>query len=174
MEILSLILSILGMLSMIAANLTKGEKMKQILFFVFCGNFLVATSYLVGGKGFNGAASCYLGSIQAVINYLFSSKGKELPKWLLGVYALAFIGVNIAVGGVKPLTFLAIASCMIFIVCISQKNGSSYRFWTILNNALWCVYAVLSGSYSALATHIPIMMFSVVGKLIHDRKNSVN
>lgn len=171
MQIASVVLSVLGMCSMIAANLTKGDKMKKILFFVFCGNFLVATSYLVGGRGINGAASCYLGSIQAIINYLFSSKGKELPKWLLGLYALAFIAVNIAVGGVKPLTFLAIASCMIFVVCISRKNGSAYRIWTIVNNLLWSIYAVLSKSYGGLATHIPIIIFSVVGKIIYDRKN---
>jgi len=41
MQALSYILSVLGLVSMIAASLTKGEKMKKILFLVFCGNFLV-------------------------------------------------------------------------------------------------------------------------------------
>ena len=54
MEILSYILSLLGMASMITASLIKGEKMKKTLFFVFCANALIATSYLVGGSGLNG------------------------------------------------------------------------------------------------------------------------
>ena len=38
MQILSFILSLLGLTSMIIASLIKGENMKKILFFVFCGN----------------------------------------------------------------------------------------------------------------------------------------
>lgn len=170
MQILSFVLSTLGMVSMITATLMKGVNMKKILFFVFCGNVLVATSYLVGGSGFNGAASCYVGSIQAIINYFINSKGKALPKWLIAVYALSFIAVNLVVGGFKPLTFLAITACMIFILCIGQENGAKYRRCTIINNALWCLYAILSKSYGALATHIPIIIFSVAGIIIHDRK----
>ena len=109
MEILSYILSLSGLASMILASLIKGEKMKKILFFVFCGNVLVATSYLVGGSGFNGAASCYIGGIQAIINYFFDSKNKPLPKWLIAIYCVAFIACNLAVGGFKPLVILAIA-----------------------------------------------------------------
>lgn len=160
------------MVSMITATLLKGESMKKILFLVFCGNVLVATSYLVGGSGINGAASCYVGSIQAIINYFFDSRCKARPKWLIAMYAISFIGVNLAVGGIKPLTFLAITACMVFILSIGQKNGARYRRCTILNNFIWCVYAVLSGSYGALATHIPIIIFSVTGMIIHDRKKS--
>ena len=128
---------------MIIASLIKGENMKKILFFVFCGNVLFATSYLVGGSGFNGAASCYLGGVQTIINYFFDSKGKPLPKWLVVVYALSFVGVNLAVGGFKPLVILAIVACLTFIMCIGQKNGAKYRFWTIVNNSLWCLYDIL-------------------------------
>ena len=174
MQVLSFVLSALGMISMITATILKGENMKKILFLVFCGNVLVATSYLVGGSGFNGAASCYVGSIQAIINYFFDSKGKPLPKWLIAIYALAFIGVNLAVGGFKPITFLAIAACLIFIMCIGQKNGAKYRCWTIVNNSLWCLYAILTKSYGALATHIPIIIFSVAGIIVHDRKHTDN
>lgn len=144
--------------------------MKKILFFVFCGNVLVATSYLLDGSGFNGAASCYLGGIQAIINYFFDAKGKPLPKWLVAVYAIAFIAVNLAVGGLSTLGILAIVASLTFIMCIGQKNGAKYRFWTIVNMVLWCLYDVLSKSFGALTSHIPLLVFTVAGMIIHDRK----
>ena len=171
MDILAYVLSLAGLLSMILASLTKGEKMKQILFLVFLGNALVATSYLVDGSGINGAAACYVGAIQTLINYFFDSKGKPLPKWLIALYALAFIVVNIWVaGGITALGLLVIVASLTFIMCIGQKSGAKYRFWTIVNMLLWCLYDVLSGSYPVLLTHGIQLVFAVVGMMIHDRK----
>lgn len=172
MQILSTIFSLLGLASMITASLIKGENMKKILFFVFCGNVLFATSYLVGGSGFNGAASCYLGGVQAIINYFFDSKGKPLPKWLVAVYALSFVGINLAVGGFKPIVILAIVACLTFVMCIGQKSGAKYRFWTIVNNSLWCLYDIISASYGAMVSHILLLAFTVAGMVMHDRKKA--
>lgn len=170
MEILSYVLSLLGLASMIIASLVKGEKMKKILFFVFCGNVLVATSYVVGGSGFNGAASCYIGGVQAIINYFFDSKNKPLPKWLVAIYCIAFIVCNLVVGGFKPLVILAIVASLTFVMCIGQSSGAKYRFWTIINIGLWCLYDILSESYSALITHVVLLVFTVVGMIVHDKK----
>ncbi len=173
MQILAYALSALGLVSMICASLLKGEKMKMILFLVFCGNVLVATSYLVGGSGINGAAACYLGGVQTLINYFFDSKNKPLPRWLIATYAVAIIVLNIVVaGGVSWLGILVIIASLTFILCIGQKNGAKYRFWTIVNMVLWCTYDIASASYSVLVTHIPQLTFAVVGMLIHDRKSS--
>ncbi len=172
MQALSFVCSILGLVSMIVASLIKGKSMKTILFFVFCGNVLVAVSYLLGGQGINGAASCFVGSAQAIINYFFDSKNKPLPKWLVVIYALAFIAVNIIVsGGFSWLGGLAIIASLTFIMCIGQKNGAKYRFWTIVNMLLWCLYDLLSKSYGALTSHIPLLLFTVAGMIIHDRKS---
>lgn len=173
MEILSYVLSLMGLASMITASLVKGKSMKTILFLVFCGNIFIAVSYLLGGSGINGAASCFIGGAQAIINYFFDSKNKPLPKWLVAIYAAAFIIVNIWVAGVNFLCILAIIASLTFIMCIGQKNGAKYRFWTIVNNVLWCAYDVFSKSFGALTTHIPLLIFTVVGMIIHDRKKKV-
>ncbi len=174
MKILSYILSFLGLVSMITASLTKGKSMKKILFFVFCGNVLVGISYLLGGSGVNGAASCFLGGIQSIINYFFDSKGKSIPHWLISIYALAFIVLNLAVGGFSPTVILAIVASLTFIMCIGQKSGAKYRFWTIVNMCLWCLYDILTKSFGALASHIPLLIFTVAGMIIHDRKQRTN
>ena len=147
--------------------------MKQIMFFVFCGNFLVATSYLIAGSGINGAASCYLGSLQAIVTYFFDAKGKPLPKWLIAIYALSFVACNILVGGLTPYTALAIVATLTFIMGIGQKSGAKYRFWTLLNLILWLTYDAITATYSALLSHILILLFTVAGMIIHDRKKTV-
>ncbi|MBR5442465.1 MAG: hypothetical protein IKV44_05890, partial [Clostridia bacterium] len=93
MSALPFVFSTLGLVSMIAASLVKGKSMKVILALVFCGNLFFAISYLIGGQGINGAASCFVGAAQSIINYFFDSKNKPLPKWLVAIYGLSFIGV---------------------------------------------------------------------------------
>lgn len=171
MNILSYILSGVGLICMILASLIKGEKIKKILFLVFCGNFLTATSYLLG-SGINGAASCYLGSVQTIINYFFDSKNKPIPYWLNIIYAVSMIAVNVIVaGGISPIGVLAIIASLTFLLCIGQKNGKMYRFWTIVNMLLWCTYDVLAGSYGPLCLHIVLLTITVIGMVIHDLKN---
>ena len=171
MHFLAFVLSILGLLSMIISSLIKGKRMKLILFFVFCGNILVATSYLLDGKGLNGAAACYLGGVQAIINYFFDVKGKPLPKWLIAIYAVSIVALNIWVaGGVTALGVLVIVASLTFIMCIGQPSGAKYRLWTIINMVLWCIYDILAPAYPSLVTHISLLLFTVIGMIIHDRK----
>ncbi len=169
MQILSYILSFGGLASMIIASLIKGKNMKTILLFVFLGNILVATSYLLTG-GINGAVSCYIGGAQTIINYFFDVKKKPLPRWLIAVYAVAFVVLNLMTG-FSWLCMLAIVASLTFILCIGQKVGSKYRFWTLVNMGLWCLYDVLSGSFGVLFTHGTQLVFALIGMIIHDRNN---
>ena len=170
MKTLSYVLSVAGLLCMIAASLVKGKKMETILAFVFFGNALVATSYLIGGSGLNGAASCYIGAAQTLINYFFDRKRKPLPAWLIALYAIAIVVCNLLVGGFTALGLLAIVATLTFILCIGQKDGARYRFWTVVNMVLWCLFDVLSQSYNALITHVTLLVFTLVGMILHDRK----
>ena len=170
MDILSYVLSGVGLICMIVASLIKGERIKKILFLVFCGNFLTATSYLLG-SGINGAASCYLGAVQTIINYFFDSKNKPIPYWLNIIYAVSIIAVNvIAAGGISPIGILAIIASLTFLFCIGQKNGKMYRFWTSVNMILWCTYDVLSGTWGPLCMHAVMLTFTVIGMIVHDFK----
>lgn len=170
MNVLSYVLSISGLACMIAASLVKGKNMNAILALVFFGNALVATSYVVGGSGLNGAASCYIGAAQTLINYFFDRKQKPLPPWLIALYAVAIIVCNLLVGGFTALGLLAIVATLTFILCIGQKDGARYRFWTVVNMVLWCTYDLFSRSYSALVTHVILLLFTVVGMMVYDRK----
>lgn len=165
---ISMALSLGGLVAMILASTVKTKSMGLILTFVFFGNFLVATSYLIDGNN-NGAACCYIGAAQALINFFFEKNKKPIPMWLVGIYAIVIVSVNVGVMS-EMLDLLAIIASLTFIMCIGQDNASKYRFWTIVNMVLWITYDIIKGSYAALFTHVSLLLFTVLGKLIHDRR----
>ena len=188
METLAFIFSTLGLIAMLTSSLLKGKNMKKILILVFLGNAFVAVSYLLGGSGLNGAASCILGALFSIVNYFFDAKEKPVPKWLAAIYGLSFVAVNIIVSFNSIVTFgdtvsvdykalvlcvLAIFGTLAFVLCIGQKNGAKYRFWTVMNMIMWCIYDLISGNIQVLITHIIQLSVAVVGMIIHDRKNKV-
>ncbi len=168
METLAYILSLLGLVCVITSSLLKGRRMGWILVFLCSGNALVATSYLLTAS-YAGAASCFIGAGQALINSLFDRKQKAIPIWLVAVYAALFIVANIAVF-TELIDILALIASLTFVMCVGQKNGAKYRIWTTVNIGLWILYDLLKPAYPALLTHIPFLVFTVVGMIIHDRK----
>ena len=170
MGTLAFVLSLFGTVCICIPSLLKGKNMSLILLFVFSANVLVATSYLLTGA-FNGAASCFVGATQTIINYFFDRKNKPLPIWLISIYALAFIVSNLFVFE-RFTDILALVASLTFVMCIGQKNGAKYRFWTIVNSILWCIYVLLSKSYGAFVSHIILLAFTIVGMIIHDRKKN--
>lgn len=164
------ILSAFGFVSMVAASLVKGKHMKLILFLSCVGNLLLGASYHVGGSGINGAVANYAGSIMCLVTYIFDSRQKKTPLWLLCIYMLIMVAINLAVGGIHLLSILVIAAGGAFTMGIVQPNGAKYRFWILVNLSLWCFYDILSASYAVLPVHIVQLGFTVAGMLIYDRK----
>ena len=172
MQTLALIANLLGLGLAITASLIKGKKIGMILVFVLFSNFMIASGYLLAGTGMNGAASCLLACVQVIINSVFESKNKPISKWLIGIYLLSFIVVNILVGSLGIATVIAILACSAFVASISQKNGKGYRICTIANCILWLTYDILTTSYSAIITHGVLLAVSVAGLLMHDIKKN--
>ena len=177
MDTLAFILSISGLIIGVSASIIKGKKMGLILLCVLLSNFLMATSYVVeviiGKDSLNGAISCYIGCLLAGINFLFQRKDKDIPKWLIGIYALVFITANLC-GGRTWLSVLSIVACLTFIGGIAQKSGKGYRTWHVINSSLWCTFDILSEAHGPLVTHIILLTFDLAGIIIHDIKKKEN
>lgn len=176
MEMLSYILNAIGLVCILAASILKNVGMKTILALVFFANLLVGIGYLLTGSGLNGAATLFVACLMTLINFFFERKQKDLPIWLLLVYAVAFVAVNLLVSKFSWLVLVAIVASLVFVLCISQKDGAKYRFWTLINASLWCLYDVLvgleSGVYSGLVTHLSLWLFTLAGMLLYDRKKA--
>ena len=163
-------LNTISFITLITASLIKGKHIKTILLLVFSSNFLTATSYLIVG-GINGAATCYLGAILSIINFFANKKFSKIPVWLNVLYSIIFIVTNIIVSSsLSWLGLIVIFASLSFVMAIGQENGKMYRFWTIINIALWCLYDFLAEQYSPLLMHIAILIFTLIGIIIHDFK----
>ena len=168
METLAFLLSIAGTILVCLPSLLKGKRMNAILILLCLANTFTAISYALTGA-WNGAASCAIGAVQTIINYNFERKDKPLPKWMIGLYAAAFILVNVLVFSHFS-DILAILACLVYIGCVGQKNGKTYRLWTSANAILWILYDVTSGSYGPIVTHSALLLLSLAGMFLHDRK----
>ena len=169
MATLAFVLSTIGTVCICIPPLLKGKNMKLILLLVFATNVLLATSYILTGAA-NGAASCCIGAVQTIINYcFFERKNKAVPLWLIGIYAAAFIGINLLVFS-RLADILAILAAMAFILSICQKNGKAFRLWTLVNTVLWLLYDFITHSYGPLSTHCIQLGTLLFGMVIHDRK----
>ena len=169
MQLVYVILSFLGLAAFVAAAVIKGEEIKKNLFFVFSGSMFVGVSYLFTSAGINGSVSSFIGGLQAIINYFFNRNNKKIPKWLILVYVLIFLALNLAVIN-SPIGLLALFASLCFVGSISAENGKGYRLWQIVNSSLWISYDILSCSYGPLVTHSVLFGFTVVGMLINDYK----
>lgn len=168
--VLSYIFNFLGLGCFIISYLVKGRKMGVILFLNFCGNAWIGFAYLADGKGINGAISSFLGAFPAIINYFFSVREKRLPIWLIGVYACAFIAVNLWLGGITWATALAIVACLCSVMAIAQSSGKQYRIWSLCNSGFWGIYDILMHTYGGLIIHVVLFLFTLVGMFINDKK----
>lgn len=168
MEVLAFVLSTLGTVCICIPPLLKGKNMKLILLLICLTNVLIATSYFLTGA-YNGAATCCVGAVQTIVNYFFERKEKPIPKWLIGIYAVVFLSVNLLVFA-NVWDVLALLASLAFIMAICQKNGKSYRLWTLVNTALWLVYDGITMSFGPFSTHAIQLTTILFGMLIHDRK----
>ena len=172
METLAFILSVTGFLTAIMPNLLKGKNMKLILFFLVCANLSYALSYLAAGKGINGSAANFLGTVIAAVNFIFESKGNPIPKWLVGIYFAVAIVLQLLVAPISYETAIILAAVMAFLMCVLQPNGKLYRVWAMLNILLWVLYDIVTKSYSQLLVHSLSVITIVVGMILHDRKKA--
>ena len=171
METVSVVLSMIGLAAFIVSLLVKGKKMKVILALTVAGNLLMAVSYMLTGN-YNGCVSSVVGMLVGLINYFFAVQEKKIPKWLLGVYALAFVSVNLAVLSSWRDIF-AIGACLAAVLMISASSGKGYRIWCLANDLLWTVFDLLCGNFGPLVTHGVLTGFTIIGMLLHDREKKV-
>ena len=152
-------------------SLIKGKNMKLILLCLCLGNFLVTVSYIIDG-GINGAAASIMGAVCTLINFCLEIKNKPVPKWLIAIYIAVAVVINLWVSnGIDAGMILVVGAAIAFHIGTTRKCGKDYRFWILFNLILWCIYDVISASYSVLITHGTQLVINVTGMLIHDRKS---
>ena len=164
--ILSIVATVLGLLEPF------GKTMQIILVFNFAGNFLVGVNYFLT-QSLSGAGICAVACVQVIINYFFDSQKKKVPKWLIGIYALAFLLVNLGTFSVWYDIFSLIAP-MLFVLCVAQSDAKYYRIFYASNSIVWIFYDIFAKSYGNLFTHVILFLATSTAMMVRDRKKNAD
>ncbi len=168
---LSYILQTVSTLILMTALLLKGANMNLIQILLLSGNVVAGFGYIAAGSaGINAALSCFLAGIPSLINYSLQRKNKPIPIWLIVIYAISFITMNILASGFTVPCLFSIAAAMCFVMSVVQSTGKAFRFWCLFNNVAWMLYDIVAATYSGLIIHVTMFAFTVVGIVLHDRK----
>lgn len=171
MPILAYALKTISTIITMAAVLVKGANLNLIQVLLFIANIISGVGYLAdGAAGLNAAGSCIIAAFQAIVSYLFQSKNKPTPKWLIAIYALSFVVFNVVISGINLPCILAIIATLCFVMCIVQPNGKMFRLWSVVNNVSWIAYDLVAKTYSGLIIHVTMLIVTLVGIIWHDRK----
>lgn len=164
-----LALSLLSTACVILTSYIRGIKL--ILFLMAMGNLSIALGYLLD-ESYSGAVSCLIGAGTAIISGLYDAKGRDVPMFMICIYAVAFIVANL-------FTFtawyssIALVASVVYVLSVIQKSGKFYRVWTIINLLLWAAYDIFAAAYGSLTSHTIMILFILSGIIldkIRDKK----
>lgn len=148
------------------------KKMAAVLVFNLAGNMLVGVSYLLaGGAGaLSGAIICFVACIQVFINFWFARYDKKVPRIMLVIYLISFVGVNLAIFKAWYDVF-ALGAAICYVFSISQHRPGTYRILYCANSMLWITYDIMASTYGNLSTHIALAVFTLISMYVNDRKS---
>ena len=166
MELLTGALSVLT--TTLALIMPFSKKMSTVLIFNLVINGLVGVNYLLT-ESYSGLLICVAAIVCLVINYFFTSRGRDIPVYIVVLEGVLFLGANLAVFAYWY-DILAIIASLLFVLLIAQKTTKYYRVVHIANSLVWLPYDFLSGSYANLFTHSVLTIAIFVSMIINDRK----
>lgn len=139
------------------------KKMMNVLILgIFC-NFLSASSnFLIGG--FSGGCICVVALLQTVVSLLLERKQKRMPVWGVVIFIAAYIGITALTYESWHDIFPCVGACM-FALAIIQKQSSRFRFFMVLNAALWIIYelTLTPPNYAMAVTFVLQLISTVIG-----------
>ena len=144
---------------------------RWLLFLQAMGNLTIALGYLLD-QSYRGAASCLIGAATAIISGLYDAKGRNVPMFMICIYAAAFIVANLCTF-TAWYSAIALLASVVYVLSIIQKSGMFYRVWATVNMLLWVSYDIFAAAYGSLTSHTIMILFILSGIVldkIRDKK----
>ena len=163
MDYFVLIISILSTACIVSTSYIKN--VKTILVLLATANLAIAISYFATGN-YNGAVSCTLGALTAIISGVYDMKGKDIPLFVSVLYGVVFTIANLCAWEDWIPTGIVIVASLMFAISTVQKTGKMYRVWTVGNILLWITYDIIQKSGGTLVSHMITFTFMISGMIL--------
>lgn len=167
------IAQIFGIMGIIFSVLSMQMKTKKnIMIMLLLLNLASALNFLFLDS-LSGSLVCFFAVIETFINYLFDSKNKKVPIYVIGIYVV----INIALGLSSYhslLDILPIVCALLYCATICMQKESNIRKLMFANQSLWLVYDIIVKAYMFSISNVLTLVSIVISMIRFDYRGSKN
>lgn len=148
------------------------QSKKNIMIMLLCLNLASALNF-VFLDSWSGSLVCFFAVLETFINYLFDSKGKKVPIYVIGLYVV----INIALGLStyhSPIDILPIVCALLYCTTICVKKESNIRKLMFGNQSIWLIYDLIVKAYLFSISNILTLISIVISFIRFDIKGKNN
>lgn len=164
-----IIAQIFGIIGIIFSVLSMQMKTKKnIMIMLLCLNLASALNFLFLDS-ISGSLVCFFGCIETIVNYLFDSKNKRVPIYIIVFYVI----VNIALGLStyhSPIDLLPIICALLYCATVCVKKESNIRKLMFANQSIWLVYDLIVKAYMFSISNVLTLVSIVIAYFRYDYK----
>ena len=150
----------------------QATNMKLIILSQIMANLRLGLQCILGGTASTGGV-VFLAAVQTVVSFIFASKNKRFPLWLMFTFMAGFSTITV-IGFLSPsipsspFDLVTMVAVWFFALSIVQSKSYLCRIFSAINVSLWLVYDVCVLP-SAVVNHIIILGSIFFSMIINDR-----
>lgn len=161
------IAQVFGIIGIVFSVLSMQMKTKKkIMFMLFGLNIASALNFLFLNS-ISGSLVCFFGAIETVINYLYDSKDKKVPIYIVVFYII----LNLILGFSsyhKLLDLIPIVCALLYCLTVCTKKESNIRKIMFANQSIWLVYDIIVKAYMFSISNVLTLISIIIAMFRYD------
>ena len=168
-----LIAQMFGVIGIVFSVLSMQMKTKKNIMIMLIGLNLASALNFLFLESYSGCYVCFFGVVETVINYLFDSKNKKVPIYVIGIYVIVNIILGISSYN-EMLDIIPILCALLYCATVCTKKESNIRKEMLLNQILWLVYDLIVKAYMFSISNILTIVSTIISMYRYDYKKKNN
>ena len=164
---------VFGIIGIIFSALSMQMKTKRnIMIMLLCLNLASALNFLFLNS-ISGSLVCFFAVIETFVNYLFDSKNKIVPIYVVIFYVIVNLILGISTYH-SLLDIIPIVCALLFCATVCTKKESAIRKLMFGNQSLWLVYDIIVKAYMFSISNILTLISIIIAFFRFDYKKVKN
>ena len=167
------IAQIFGVIGIIFSVLSMQMKTKKnIMIMLLCLNLASALNFLFLNS-ISGSLVCFFAVFETFVNYLFDSKNKKVPIYVIAFYVV----VNLALGIYSYhslIDIIPIACALLYCATVCTKKESNIRKEMFGNQTLWLIYDIIVKAYMFSVSNVLTLISIIISMIRFDFKKKAH
>ncbi len=160
---------VFGITGIIFSVLSMQMKTKKNIMLMFLGLNLSSALCFLFLESYSGSLVCFFGIIETVINYIYDSKNKTVPLYVVAIYIIVNICLGLSTYH-SLLDIIPIACALLYCATVCTKKESVIRKLMFGNQSLWLVYDIIVKAYMFSISNILTLISIIIAYFRYDYK----